>query len=155
MDPTKLRVSSEALIRRVLSEQNLWRINNAVDAINLASAATGFPISAWDRSKIEPPLTARVAKPGEIFIRIGGREIPSKGHELVVADQKGILTLGFASADAEHCKITVDSESILLAVYGTADIKKKELLEAMESIMSRLGEFLPGKISTLGTFIAP
>ncbi|TFF84194.1 hypothetical protein EU524_01325, partial [Candidatus Thorarchaeota archaeon] len=34
MDPTKLRVSSEALLRRVLKGMNLWRISNLINVAN-------------------------------------------------------------------------------------------------------------------------
>ena len=35
MDPTKLRISSEAVLRRILKGLNLWRISDVVDIINL------------------------------------------------------------------------------------------------------------------------
>ena len=34
MEPTKIRVSSEALIRRIIKGENLWRVNNVVDNLN-------------------------------------------------------------------------------------------------------------------------
>jgi DNA/RNA-binding domain of Phe-tRNA-synthetase-like protein len=37
MDPSRHRPSSEALLRRVLKGQDLYRINNVVDACNLSS----------------------------------------------------------------------------------------------------------------------
>ena len=42
VDPTKLRPSGEALVRRVLSGKQLYQINNVVDAMNIESIRTGF-----------------------------------------------------------------------------------------------------------------
>ena len=39
MDPTKVRPSSEALLRRVLKDKPLYRISNAVDACNYRKLA--------------------------------------------------------------------------------------------------------------------
>ena len=143
MDPTKLRISSEALLRRILQEKNLWRINNAVDAVNLISAETGLPISAWDYARLRLPIEIRTAKKGEAFFRIGADSpLILKGHELVVADQEKILTLGFASTDCEACKITVDTEWIMLAVYAVKEVSDLELLQAMKRIMNHMEEFV-------------
>jgi len=72
MDPTKKRGSSEAVLRRVLQGENLWRISDLVDIVNLASAYHKIPIGLIDASKIEGQLTLRIAKKGEVFFRIGG-----------------------------------------------------------------------------------
>ena len=48
VDPTKTRPASEALIRRVLRERPLPRINTFVDAYNLASIETAIPLAAFD-----------------------------------------------------------------------------------------------------------
>ncbi|MHA2359291.1 MAG: B3/B4 domain-containing protein, partial [Candidatus Thorarchaeota archaeon] len=102
MDPTKLRVSSEAVLRRVLKGLNLWRISDIVDIINLASAYHKIPIGLIDASKLKGNLVIRTAFNGEIFQRIGGKTIMCRGREIVVADEQKIVCFGYATHDSER-----------------------------------------------------
>ena len=43
-EPSRYRVSSEALIRRILQGKGLYRINNVVDTNNLISIETGYSV---------------------------------------------------------------------------------------------------------------
>lgn len=153
MDPTKMRVASEALLRRIIRERNLWRINNAIDVLNLASAETKLPISTWDAAKVKVPVVVRIAKKGEKFLRIGSKEpVVCNGNELVVADKEKILTLGFASADSEQCKISVDTETVLVAIYATPTVTDSELLHVMKKVKKRIEEFVDGDVQRVGIF---
>ena len=67
IDPTKIRPSGEALARRVLKDQGISIVNNAVYAINLASIQTQLSFSGFDLSKVKPPLRVRYAHPQEKF----------------------------------------------------------------------------------------
>jgi len=118
MDPTKTRVSSEAVLRRVLQGENLWRISNLVDVVNLASAYHKIPIGLVDVSKIQGQLTVRKARKGEVFRRIGGEGVECRGRELVLSDDSGIVCYGFAVHDSERTKITRSTRCALLLLYG-------------------------------------
>lgn len=43
-EPSRYRISSEALIRRILQGKGLYRINNVVDTNNLISIKTGYSV---------------------------------------------------------------------------------------------------------------
>ena len=153
MDPTKMRVASEALLRRIIKERNLWRINNAIDVLNLVSAETKLPISVWDAAKVKPPVAVRIAKKGEKFLRVGAREpVVCDGNELVIADKEKILALGFATADCEQCKITVDTETVFVAIYATPAVSDAELLGIMKKVKKRIEEFVDGDVQRVGIF---
>jgi DNA/RNA-binding domain of Phe-tRNA-synthetase-like protein len=47
-DPSRYRVSSEALVRRILQGKDLYSINNVVDINNLASLNSLYPIGSYD-----------------------------------------------------------------------------------------------------------
>src|SRR5437899_7016027 len=51
-DPTKLRPSSEALLRRVLGGRALSRINSLVDTCNLCSPEVLLPIGLDDTDRV-------------------------------------------------------------------------------------------------------
>lgn len=51
-DPSRYRPAAEALIRRILKGQELYRIDVAVDLINLASMAYVYSIGGFDADQI-------------------------------------------------------------------------------------------------------
>ena len=53
IDPTKTRPASEALIRRILADKPLWRINSFVDSYNIASAVSRITLGAYDLNTIQ------------------------------------------------------------------------------------------------------
>ena len=155
MDPTKVRVSSEALLRRVLGDENLWRVNSAVDAVNLVSVETGLPISLWDAERVRLPIEVRAARKGEVFHQRGDGRIACQGTELVVSDAEKILTLGFASTDSELSAVTADTENAIVAVYGTSAVSHEELHKAVQRIKELLEQHTRGSVTILGVFPGP
>ena len=147
MDPTKLRVSSEAVLRRILKGLNLWRISDVVDVINLASAYHKIPIGLIDESKLEGDLVIRSAHKGEVFHRIGGKTITCKGREIVVADEKKIVCFGYATHDSEFTMITKNSNSILALLYGAEAITRIAMENALKLTIDMIAQWLDCQIS--------
>ncbi len=127
MDPTKLRISSEALLRRIVNGLNLWRISNVVDIVNLASAHHKIPIGLIDASKIEGMLQIRQAMPNEIFTRIGGERKVCRGREIVLSDDTKIVCFGFATHDSNDTKVTDTTETIFVIMYGAPAVSMEYL----------------------------
>ena len=50
-DPARYRLSAESLLRRIVKGNDLYKINNVVDLLNLVSIKTGFSIGGYDISK--------------------------------------------------------------------------------------------------------
>jgi DNA/RNA-binding domain of Phe-tRNA-synthetase-like protein len=147
MDPTKLRVSSEAVLRRVLKGFNLWRISDIVDIINLASAYHKIPIGLIDASKLDGDLVIRSAHKGEIFQRIGGKTITCRGREIVVADEKKIVCFGYATHDSEFTMITKYSNSILVLLYGAEAVTRTIMQDALKATIDMIDQWLDCHIS--------
>ena len=70
IDPTKTRPSNEALLRRVLKGEALYRVNTLVDALNLASLRHQLPFGLYDAARLRPP----------VLLRRGGRRRGLRGH---------------------------------------------------------------------------
>ena len=147
MDPTKLRVSSEAVLRRILKGLNLWRISDIVDIINLASAYHKIPIGLVDLSKLEGDLVIRTAHEGEVFQRIGGKTITCRGREIVVADEQKIVCFGYATHDSERTMITKDSTSVLVLLYGAEIVTKSMMEQALQVTIDMIGQWLDCEVS--------
>jgi len=71
IDPTKIRPSSEALIRRILKNQKIPKISSFVDSYNWASAASLIPMGAYDIETFEYPIIIRLTRENEKFTPIG------------------------------------------------------------------------------------
>lgn len=147
MDPTKQRVSSEAVLRRVLKGQNLWRISDIVDIINLASAYHKIPIGLVDASKLDGDLVIRTAANGEVFQRIGGKTIVCGGREIVVADNKKIVCFGYATHDSERTMITKETSSALVLLYGAESVTKPVMEDALKVTIDMIGQWLDCEVS--------
>lgn len=154
MDPTKQRVSSEAVLRRILKGQNLWRISDVVDIINLASAYHKIPIGLIDASKLKGDLRVRTAAKGELFQRIGGKIIMCRGREIVVADDEKIVCFGYATHDSERTMITKDSTKVLVLLYGSQGVTVTAMDEALKITIDMIDQWLECKISEPQIFMS-
>jgi DNA/RNA-binding domain of Phe-tRNA-synthetase-like protein len=155
MDPTKTRVSSEAVLRRVLQRENLWRISTLVDVVNLVSAYHKIPIGLIDASKIQGQLTVRKARNGEVFQRIGGEEVECRGGELVLSDDSGIVCYGFAIHDSERTKITHSTRRALLLLYGAPDATEDIMNDATSFTLGAIRRWVDCTISEPVRYAAP
>ena len=144
MDPTKDRVSSEALVRRIIKGENLWKINNVVDSLNLISAKYRLPMGYLDFSTLSGNITVRTTKQDEEFIKIGGKIKKCKGTEICVADEEKIVDYGFATSDSDLTKVTNDTKELLILIYATKDVEDKTLNKVIndsEKILSKVTDF--------------
>lgn len=126
-DPSRYRVSSEALIRRIGQGKGLYEVNTVVDANNLISIASGFSVGSYDASKIEESLVFRVGKPEETYKGIGKDDINIEGLP-VLADEIGAI--GSSTSDSERAMITEEAQEVLTLIYSFSDNTMLE--EAME-----------------------
>ena len=129
IDPTKTRPSSEAMVRRVLRGKGFPRINNVVDACNVASALTLVPIGLYDIDKIEGRLELRLSREGEVFRPIGGGEEVLKGGEPVLADEKDILFL-YPHRDSRKTMVTESTERVLIVAAGVPGVEMPRVRRA-------------------------
>jgi len=155
MDPTKKRVSSEAVLRRVLKGENLWRISNLVDVVNLASAYHKIPIGLIDATKIFGQLVLRQARKGEVFQRIGGEELECRGRELVLADDIGIVCYGFAIHDSDRTKVTKQSKQVILLLYGAPAATSNIMEDATSFTLGMIKQWVDCTISEPIRYVSP
>ena len=92
-DPARYRVSSEALMRRLVKGQGIYRINSVVDTNNLVSLRCGHSIGAFSAELVEGSVVFRKARPGEPYEAIGRgfspmRAAPSAAPPAIVSAQK-------------------------------------------------------------------
>jgi DNA/RNA-binding domain of Phe-tRNA-synthetase-like protein len=128
IDPTRTRPSSEALLRRLLKGEALYRINSVVDAGNLFSLEFLLPIGLYDAQRIEGDVEAAVAEQGEGYdgirkdwIHLGGR----------VALRDACGWFGNPSSDSLRTAIQAETRSVLLVVFVPMEHPVGELERAL------------------------
>lgn len=126
-DPSRYRVSSEALIRRIGQGKGLYEVNTVVDVNNLISIQSGFSAGSYDASRIGEELILRVGREYETYKGIGKDEIKIDGLP-VLADDEGAI--GSSTSDSERAMITGDTTEVLTLIYSFSE--NQDLERAME-----------------------
>lgn len=115
-EPNRYRPSAEALCRRLVKGESLYRISTIVDCINLISVKTGYSIGGFDRdSIIGNSLELGIGKAGEEFYAIGRGLLNIEGLP-VYRDEKG--PIGTPTSDQERTKISLNTHHLVLIVNG-------------------------------------
>ncbi len=119
-DPSRYRVSSEALIRRLIKDKVLFRINTVVDTNNLVSLHSGMSAGSYRIGALAPPLVFRKAVEGETYEAIGRGPFNLENLP-VLADAQG--PFGSPTSDSERSMISLDAEQVLMVIYGFGEAK--------------------------------
>ncbi len=108
IDPTRVRPSSEALLRRLKKGESLPRINSLVDVANALSVQLQVPVGLYDLGKVGgDELVIRLGAEGESYTGIGKERVNVAGR-ICVADAEG--PCGNPSSDSARTMITTDTE---------------------------------------------
>ncbi len=144
LDPTKYRPSNEALLRRALKGEPLYRINTLVDALNLASLRFQLPFGLYDLARVEPPVVLRLGLPGESYEGIRKGPVNVEGRPVLV-DARG--PFGNPTSDSARTMITLECKSALIVVYAPASSTQARLREVLEGTAHLLVRFCGGSIA--------
>ena len=119
VDPTRDRPSSERLLRRVVQNRSLPKVNKLVDAVNLASLSTQCPMGVYDWDKIVPPVLVRIGRPEESFAGISGEPISIEGR-IALVDGEGLF--GNPSHDSARALVTLGTVRALVVAWASAEM---------------------------------
>lgn len=155
IDPTKVRPAGEALVRRVLQGNQLYRINNVVDAYYVASLHTLLAFGVFDLDVLVPPLTVRFAQPGEPFFGIAMREsISLTGRELLLTDAQAIISV-HPYRDANRSKVTQQTTRLLIMTGGVPHLDDATVEAGLRIAIDYITRVAGGVSSKLWTIRAP
>lgn len=113
--PSRYRPAAEALLRRIVKGEELYKINTLADLVNLASIYTGYSIGGFDLDKIQGDLVLGIGRAGEPYEGIG-RGMLNIENLPVYRDNIG--GVGTPTSDNERTKITLETTNFLLLVNG-------------------------------------
>lgn len=132
-DPARYRGSAEALLRRILSNKGLPKINAVVDVINLVSVESRLPVGLYDLAQVNGDIVFRAGRAGETYKGIGKYDLNLEGLPLF-ADAAG--PHGSATSDSERTMVTAATKRVLAIIvsFGGAD--------GLEKWSARMAELL-------------
>lgn len=121
-EPSRYRLSAEALLRRVIKGKGLYQINNVVDTLNLISIQSGFSIGGYDLGQIKGAVTLGIGKVDEPYHAIG-RGLLNIENLPVLRDEQGAF--GSPTSDSERSCVRDSTQQFLIVFF---DFGKDELL---------------------------
>lgn len=134
-DPTKLRPSSEALLRRILRGESLYRINSLVDTCNLVSLEVLLPIGLYDGDRIAGDVTVRIGQVGEGYESLG-KGFYGVGGRLALYDAQG--PFGSPTNDSRRTAITGTTTRCLMVLFAPGTYPAAGMRTHVDSAAGRL-----------------
>ncbi|OPL09382.1 MAG: hypothetical protein AVO33_00765 [delta proteobacterium ML8_F1] len=131
-DPTRYRLSSEGMIRRIQRDKPLHAINRLVDIMNHYSIITGRPVGLYDFKKIRGPVEFTLGKASEVYEGVG-RGLLNITDLPVLKDLEG--PFGSPTSDSVRTATTMETGTFLSVVFCPMDPIGEEDLEALKRMI--------------------
>lgn len=140
-DPNRYRPSAEALCRRILRDLELYKVNTAVDLINLISIQTGYSIGGFDADKITgQEIALGIGRENEPFEAIGHGQLNIAGLPVYRDETGGI---GTPTSDNERTKLNLSTTRLLMIINAYSG--KKGLDESLDFSEMLLKKYVDAK----------
>jgi len=147
IDPTKDRPSSERLLRQVLQNRPLPKVNKLVDAVNLASLSQQCSLGVYDWDRIVPPVLVRIGRPDESYIGTNGEKVSLEGR-LVLVDGEGLF--GNPSHDSARTRIELGTVRAFVVAWTSAEASRSYLEEVMREVIALVTQFCEARVAEWG-----
>lgn len=133
--PSKYRLSSEALLRRVLQGKGVYKVNNVVDINNFISLKSKFSVGSYNVKNLHEPLSLMVGKIGEQYKGIGKETINIENLP-VLADALG--SFGSPTSDSARAMVTNVADEILMCIFSFSGKENiEEYLQSAEQLLKK------------------
>lgn len=145
--PSKFRSSIEAMVRRVLRNQDLPLINALVDLGNAFSLKYLVPAGGHAIDVVSGDIALRPATGEEEFVPFGSdkAEHPSPG-EIIFAEGDKALTRRWTWRQANHTLTLPGTRDIEFNIDGLPPVPESEVLEICEELGKQVERFCGGAI---------
>lgn len=146
---TRYRSSVERIVKNVLAERELARVNSFVDLYNAVSLSHVLPLGADDLNRILPPLAFRYARANDTFLDMSdadedGRPQPEapKDGEVVYADSRHVLCRRWNWRQDARTLITPTTRGAIVTLQsnGWGDVEA-----AAADLIELIGRFCGGR----------
>lgn len=139
-DPSRYRLSSESLFRRIAKGNGLYRVNNIVEINNMISLSSRLPVGTFDVLKIEKDIYFTVGEEGEYYDGIGRGPV-NLSNLPVFEDSKG--KFGSTTSDSTRAMIKESTNEIFMVIISFEGESNMEI--HLNHAKDLLKEFADGK----------
>jgi DNA/RNA-binding domain of Phe-tRNA-synthetase-like protein len=122
-DPSRYRLAVESLYRRITKGNNLYRINNVVDAGNIISIETKKSVAVLDYDKIAGDIFIRLGRTADEYEGIGRGKLNIVN--IPIYEDK-IGPFGSTTSDTSRTMITESTNTILVFIISFSGRKNLE-----------------------------
>lgn len=135
-DPSRYRVSSEALCRRIIRGLGIYRLTTLIDVVNLVSITSGYAISGLDGDRIEGnTLTMSVGRADDVYNGIGRGLLNIEGMP-VYRDAMGPIAT--PTSDEERTKFTDQTVKAQININAFApEMPLEEAVDWMAALLKK------------------
>ncbi len=132
-DPARYRLSAEALLRRVVKRNEIYQVNNVVDALNLVSISSGYSIGGYDADSIQGDAIFGIGQNNELYEGIGRGEL---NIESMPVFRDGVGAFGTPTSDSVRTSVTNRTRRFLMVLidFGAHD-RLQEATELAEELL--------------------
>lgn len=126
--PKSYRSSVEALARRVVKGQNIWKISKVVDAYNVQSVESLFPMGGYDLDKIQGEITLRYGRSGDKFLPLGQTEAIEVNDKQVIysdSNDERVICWLWNHKDSESTCISENTQKAIFFIDSITNTEKK------------------------------
>ena len=138
-DPSRYRLSAEALLRRVVNGKGLYHVNNVVDLLNVVSITSGFSIGGYDAGAIAGDIVMGIGKKHEPYEGLGRGELNIEGMP-VLRDEQGAF--GTPTSDSERTGVRNHTSRFLMVIISYQGTEGLD--EAGNTAMKLLTQYASG-----------
>ena len=157
-NPRRTRPSVDALLRRLVRQGRLPRVNGAVDAYNATSVRFAVPAGAFDLDRLGAHVEIRPATPDDRFTPLGEPDVvetPGAG-EIVYAQGNEVLTRHWNHRDAHATRVKEGTTSaVFMLERVSADVPADRLADAAAHLTALLSPHAAAVTSATLTADAP
>jgi DNA/RNA-binding domain of Phe-tRNA-synthetase-like protein len=140
-NPRRTRPSVDALLRRLVRQGRLPRVNGAVDAYNATSVRFAVPAGAFDLDRLDTQVEIRPATADDRFTPLGEPdelETPGAG-EIVYAQGTEVLTRHWNHRDAHRTRVREDTATaVFMLERVSAEVPAERLTAAAAHLIALL-----------------
>ena len=138
-DPSRYRVASEALCRRLIRGLGIYRLTTLIDVVNLVSIKSGYAISGLDADRIVgDTLTMSVGTAEDIYNGIGRGVLNIEGMP-VYRDAAGPIAT--PTSDEERTKFTEQTVRAQININAFApEMPLNEAVDWMASLLKKYAQ---------------
>ena len=137
---TSYRSSVERLVKNLLADRPLPRINGLVDIYNAVSARFVVPAGADDLDKVAGDICFRPGGPADSFVRLGdetGAEDPPKDGEIVYADAEKVLCRRWNWSQDARSAVTPATRRAVITIQTLGAVAPEPAVDALCAALER------------------